>query len=572
MTPDKPPRPGRGVHGSLLLPKGAGAGWFAGAGLVNAIGTGFFYPFSLLFFHSVYGLPFAVAGAGLTAAMLAVLPAMTWVGRFTDHAGPRAVLIAASLLRAAAFVGFVTLPGLASFLAFNTVAAIGNRAEHAATPALATALAPEGQSGPWLALSRSVLNAGIGTGALLGGLVLGAGRHGFIILALANAASFLGAATLYLPLREVSPPRRDAGPQRGRPWRHRAFRYLVAVNTVLWLVALTVEIGMPTYLVARLAAPPFTASLLFAVNTVLITLFQLPVAGRLARHDPWRVTAAGAVLCTVLLGILAAAGHLGPDLRLGLLVAGMVVYSLGELMISQARLVLLTSISPSAQRGIFLAFNQVFIGAATALAPSLVSVFLDHRPPLLWWTLAAAALVTAAAASRRPGVLAGLDGLGDFPEGLGGALRDGVDLAHLAAAGPVEDGGDDGPQGGHGEGGPAVRDHGGQAPPGGDRGEQHHHVAGEAGAAEHAVGPARLDGLLLDLGLGQRELLAHQRRELLGGLADQLPDRRAGRALGPGRGLVLAGGHGCSSGAVGPAPGPADSGPATPGPETPLAG
>jgi hypothetical protein len=174
------------------------------------------------------------------------------------------------------------------------------------------------------------------------------------------------------------------------------------VNTVLWLVALAVEIGTPTYLVARLGAPAFAASLLFAVNTLLLTLFQLPVAARLAHRDAWRVMAGGAVLCTGLLGVLGTAGHLGPRVRLCLLLAGMVMYTLGELMISQARLLLLTGIAPPAQRGTFLAFNQVFIGAATALAPSLVAVFLDHRPPLLWWTLAAGALVAAAAATRHP--------------------------------------------------------------------------------------------------------------------------------------------------------------------------
>jgi MFS family permease len=387
---------------AVPLPRGAGAGWFAAAGLVNAVGTGFFYPFSLLFFHRVQGLPFTTIGAGLTVTMLAVLPVLTRVGRLIDRFGPRPVLVAAAVLRAVAFVGFVTVPGLGGFLVFNTMVAVCNRTEHAATPVLATALAPPTQTGRWLALSRTVLNAGIGLGALVGGLVVDADRHGFTVIALVDAASFLGAALLYLPLRARAQPAGEPTRSEDRPWQHRRFRRVVILNSLLWLVAIAVETGMPTYLVVRLGQPAFTASLLFAINTALLTVLQLPIADRLTGRNPWRVFAGGAVLCLGLLGALAAATHLPDVARLGVLVIAMIGYTFGELMVSQARLLLLTSIAPATERGTYLAFNQIFIGIATALAPAFVTLFLDHRPELLWWTLAGCALLGSVGAVRQP--------------------------------------------------------------------------------------------------------------------------------------------------------------------------
>ena len=58
-----------------------------------------------------------------------------------------------------------------------------------------------------------------------------------------------------------------------------------------------------------------------------------------------------------------------------------------------------------------------------------------------------------------------------------------------------------------------------------DRQEQHGHVAREPGRTQGTGGLAGLAHLGLDLGLGEGELLAHQRRQVLGDIADELADR-----------------------------------------------
>jgi hypothetical protein len=67
----------------------------------------------------------------------------------------------------------------------------------------------------------------------------------------------------------------------------------------------------------------------------------------------------------------------------------MAVYTIGELLSSQAVLVLLTALAPEHERGSYLAFNQIFIGAAGALAPAGAAVLIGRDPALLWWLLLA---------------------------------------------------------------------------------------------------------------------------------------------------------------------------------------
>jgi hypothetical protein len=55
MTPPTTSAPDVGAPAGFL-PRGRGVVWFGASGFVNALGTGFFYPFSLLFFTSLSGL------------------------------------------------------------------------------------------------------------------------------------------------------------------------------------------------------------------------------------------------------------------------------------------------------------------------------------------------------------------------------------------------------------------------------------------------------------------------------------------------------------------------------------
>lgn len=394
----------------MTLPRGRGVGWFGLAGLVNALGTGFFYPFQLLFFRSVLGLPLAVVGAGLTVATLAALPAVFQVGRLVDRVGPRPVLIGAALLRGGAFVGYVRADGVAAFLALSVLVAVCQRAEQTATPVLAAAVAPPGQVGQWLALAKVVFNAGIGGGALLASLVLVATPGGFTALGLVNAVSFAGAALLYLPLRgwtRATAPRRGPGGA-ARPWRNPLFLHVTAANFVLLTVIVSAEVGLPVYLVDVLDAPSWTVGLLFAVNTALMVLLQIPVSGRLRDRRPLPVVALGVALHGGLPLALGVAAGLPFGSQLALLLLGMVAYTFGEIVATQTLAVLLVSLPPERERGSYQAFNQVLVGLSLGLAPLLVTAVLVRSPVALWWILLATVAVAAAdvlALQRRSGRL-----------------------------------------------------------------------------------------------------------------------------------------------------------------------
>src|SRR5215469_1813772 len=79
----------------------------AGALFIDAVGTGMFLPFSLLFFLATTALPLTRIGLGLSIAAVARIPVTIAAGPLSDRFGPRAAIVASQLLQAAGFAGYL---------------------------------------------------------------------------------------------------------------------------------------------------------------------------------------------------------------------------------------------------------------------------------------------------------------------------------------------------------------------------------------------------------------------------------------------------------------------------------
>ncbi|MGW1022870.1 MFS transporter [Streptomyces sp. NPDC002577] len=392
------------------LPSGRGAPVFAAATFANAVGMGVYYPFSLLYFQSVLGTSLTAIGSALTVAALLALPMVPATGVLVDRFGPGRVLFVSTAVRAAAFALYPLAGSLPVFVALSLPVALAMRAEQAATPVLAAALAGDGPPGRWLALSRAMFNAGFGLGAVVAGAVISADRDVLERAGAGNAACIAVACLLYLLLPAGRrPPPKKAAPTSERPWRDGPFGIVVAAGAGLWIIAVGMEAALPVYLVRQSAAPAWTVSVLFALNTVLLALFHLPVSHRVEHVRPGVLAAVGAVLHIALPATLLLVPGLPTTLTVIALVAAMTVYTLGELLSSQGVLLLLTALAPEGRRGAYLGFNQMFIGLANAITPLLVTAALDRSASALWWLLtgcatAIAALLTAAGRTRTLGL------------------------------------------------------------------------------------------------------------------------------------------------------------------------
>lgn len=405
---------------SLLLRRGLpslrpGLRLYGASYLINGLGTGLFYPFSVLYFHQVVGFSFPIVGLGLTLATGMSLATVPTQGALVDRFGARTILIAALLLRAVGFLGYLLVHSFVAFILLAALVAIGN-----STPAgnalVAEIAAPE-ERDRWIGLTRVLANAGLGAGGLLGGIAVAtAGTTGYRWLVVLNALSVAVAAVMLTRLktpdessriRAVPPgaPTGDAGKSRAtagaaagyvsilRDW---PFVVLVGVSTLLWISNYSVDLAVAPYVVSVLRAPTWIPGVLFALNTVLVVGAQVPIMGLLASRRRTRAMMAGGLGYAVVFVCLALALLVPRAALLPYLCAAMLLATTAEVVLAPSIVSLATAVAPASLRGRYLALSGLSFSGAGAITPLLATTLLAAGPAALWLTLVPLMLVASA--------------------------------------------------------------------------------------------------------------------------------------------------------------------------------
>lgn len=397
---------------------------------ISAIGIGMYIPFSLVFFHHVTGLSFALVGIVLTATGLAGLAVMPLAGSAVDRFGAKKVNLVLYVVRALGFALYPLAGSLPAFAAVALVTALADRSFPIVQQSLIGEVARGAARDRLQASLRALQNAGMGAGALVVSGVLALwGTDGFTYTAWGNAAAFALAGLLVSRVQRVREHATDelgtngshgshgttgsagsTGPA-GRPaagyrmvLADRPFLGLTAANFLTALGYAALSVLFPLYISTWLHGPDSLTGAAFTVNTALCAGVGVLIASRVRRSGARRTRSAalGALLFAaafvgqIVLGTI----RPGQTATLIALLVIVVVYTVGELVHSPSGGALSVSAAPEAVRGRYLATYQLSYSLATALAPSLFTGLLALDGRLPWAFLAVAALGAALALTR----------------------------------------------------------------------------------------------------------------------------------------------------------------------------
>jgi MFS family permease len=374
--------------------------WIVQAGVfLNYLGWGTVMPFEVVYLHD--GRGFALGTAGLvvgTVTGLAVLAAPV-AGPVIDRVGARPVAAAGGVALAAGYGGLAFVHTPAEAFAAAVFAGAGNGALLPSQSALVASIVTPRLRHRATAVSRVAANLGVGIGAAVGGLIAGLGLDGFVILFVANAATYVVyAAILVCSVREESRPRRVAGGYRD-VMRDRAFVRLAATNVAVIAVGWGVFTWIvPAYARDELGIGTRSIGLVLLANAVTVVLAQIPVSV-LAEGRRRALTMAIASLAFVAASLLVVGVDLGhvPHPYSALLAASVVV-GVGECLHTTVLMPLVADLAPPELRGRYMAAAGLSWWVGLALAPTVWAQLLSVSPPLSLFAAGGVALAAAGSA------------------------------------------------------------------------------------------------------------------------------------------------------------------------------
>jgi MFS family permease len=366
---------------------------------VDMLGSGLFMPISLLYFTAVTDMPLTTVGLLLSAATIATLPLPVLIGYLADRWNPRDLVLIAQVIQAVGFASYIWVSGPASLLVAVVIVAVGQRVFWSSFFTVVAGLAEAGEddrlNDQRFALTGMVQAAGMGLGALVGGLALvDASVSTYRLVVLVNAATFGVSAILMLLVprgrrreRPTTAEQTSSGEGYRLLLRDRPYLLLIASNTIFALCSVMIGIAVPIYLIEALPTPNWLVGPLLAANTLLLATGQGVVVKLVRPLSRMRsMVLAGA--CWVLWSVaFALALQVPTAILIPYLLVSMGFYVAAELIHAPISNALAAAAAPEHVRGRYLAIFQYCFTLANIIAPTFFTVLYARGAALPWIAL-----------------------------------------------------------------------------------------------------------------------------------------------------------------------------------------
>jgi MFS family permease len=355
---------------------------------IDAVGSGLFLTFYLLYLTKAAGFTLGVAGTVLSISSGLALAANPIAGSLIDKIGARRMMLASQIICAAGYIGLLFVKGSIPLLVVaSTMAVIGERIFWVGFPSFISIMAPDNERDRWFAFMGMTREAGFGVGGLLAALIVAlAGTDGYRILVLLNACSFALAATI-IWLRVPSPPLEPVHHDHGG-WkavlRDRPVMKLAVANTVAVMTVLIGGLAMPIYVVDELDLPAWLPGLLFVATTIVLAGGQSIGLRIVTGWLRTRVYLLATAIWVVGAAVFAFAQVIPRELLIPYMFFAIVVTIGGDLFHAPQTNGLPSALAPPALRGRYLALFSLSWGVGRTVAPGIVSGLLWLGPTWPW--------------------------------------------------------------------------------------------------------------------------------------------------------------------------------------------
>lgn len=370
------------------------------------LGRGLTLSLFIVYLHNARGFSTTFSTLLLAASAVAGLCTSPIWGTMTDRFGPMNVLLISYVAEAGALIGWAYASTERAAIVYGFLVAVLGGGGWGPSSTMLSRMVPDDLRQRAFGVNFMLVNLGIGFGGLVSASIVDLHRPvTFTVLYVINSAVTIVTAAFLIPLRRQGGPvtdHHDDPVKRAEGWREVVRDRRLVLLVVASLVLLTggygsQEAGFSLFVVNNLHLSVHVIGVIFFFNTSTIVLAQLWVLNRIEGRSRARVMAVVGVLWFVFWAILDVTLALPPVLTVASLCAAMVVFAIGETMLSPTGSAIVNEIAPEHLRGRYNAALGLTWGVSASVAPIIVALFFDNHLGN-WWPLSIGVMALASSA------------------------------------------------------------------------------------------------------------------------------------------------------------------------------
>jgi MFS family permease len=351
--------------------------------LINFFGNGMVAPFLIIYLHYGRGIPLPLAGSAVALGGITAVTSGLLAGSLSDRIGSRNTLAAAMFCNAIAYLLYtqVSAPWEAYIVGF--LVGVGTGAYGPSSQNLLASMVSAEKRQAAFAQNRVTAVVGLGLGGIVGGLVAAGGLHGYLLLLVLDAATFLTIAVITLSLPSVRADQTHSSPgSYAQVIRDRPFLWLVGLSIVMVTSGIApMLVLLPAYAkgVTHVSEPAIGA--IYAANTLTIVATQMPLTrltrGR-NRMTMLRVGSLTWIACWLIV-LLAGVWLVGSAAAVVIGFAA-AAYAIGECLYSAIMIPTAAALAPDRLRGRYLGAMGFAWQTGFMIGPSVGGLILGAFP------------------------------------------------------------------------------------------------------------------------------------------------------------------------------------------------
>ena len=353
------------------------------ATLINRAGT-MVLPFIALYARQELKVSTGDAGLVLFFYGVGAFLSSPFSGKLSDKIGALKLMVI-SLITSGLFLFLYSV--VTNFVTFLGLSFIWGVLSEAFRPASMSFISNEISSDrrkTAFALNRLAINLGMSIGPVIGGIL---STINFSLLFYVDGLTSI-AAGIFILLFPWQKKEKDEtmvdeaianSTKKESIFRNKKFVYFILALIPVEIVFFQHIGAMPLFIVNELGFPNSTFGFLVAINTVLIIFIEVPLNDSMRMWLDWKSLALGSLLAGIGFGMMAFTQTLSP------IIAAIVIWTFGEMILFPASGDYVAKISPEKQRGEYMGYFQMSFSFAFMVGPWLGAEVLEHFGSFNLW-------------------------------------------------------------------------------------------------------------------------------------------------------------------------------------------